>query len=198
MRQQGRVRWKRFALIFLPATAVATLLLCCATVWGAVNASFVIAGQDLKVTASVIRAWNVTEFGDPVETTNGTVPAYVTTARRAEIFDLCQSYLVNTPVGVATIKLTGGDLGEPVRAQNQVVFAKMITGYTMYTNFQVGRDASTLPTLSGVHGTPGAAGQYAAVVVVKDVRQIQLANSAESLIVPNSLARVLPGVHECF
>jgi hypothetical protein len=198
MREQGRVRWKRFALIFIPSTAVASLLLC-ATVQGAVGASFVVAGETIKVSADEIRAWGVSEFGDTVQTKDGSEhPVYVTALRRSEADNLCQSYLLRTPLGPVTIRLTGGTGGEPVRAENQVIYAIRLESHPRYTGLRFGRDASTLPSVPGVTGPTGAVGQYASTATVRHSRQLQLATSAWVLDVPDSSLRVLRGEHECF
>jgi hypothetical protein len=198
MREQGRVRWNRFALVFIPAMVVGSLLFC-ATVQGAIGAAFVVAGQTIKVSASEIRAFGVSEFGSHLETKNGKpIPVFVTASRRTEIFNLCESYLLRTPLGTATVKVTGGTGGEPVTGVNHVVYAKRLHGHTSYTNLQIGRDASTLDSVPGVIGSPGNVGQYSSVVIVRDSRQIQIALSAESLAIPDSSLRVLIGEHECF
>ncbi|WP_405143977.1 DUF6230 family protein [Sphaerisporangium sp. NBC_01403] len=198
MREQGRVRWKRFALIFIPAAAVASVLVG-AVARGAVGASFVVAGEKIKVTADLIRAWDVAEFPGVVETKGGKqIPVYLTMNRHLEAFNLCQSYLVDTPMGTVTIKVTGGTGKDPVTADNQVIYARRLAGDNYSTNVQIGRDASTASTLPGITGQPGVAGQVSSTVVVKNSRQIILGTSAERLGFPESLLRVLPGIQECF
>lgn len=198
MRELGRVRWKRFALIFVPATAVASLLFV-ATVQGAIGASFVVSGQTIKSSADLIRAWGVSEFGGVVETKDGKkIPVYITTNRRSEAVGTCTSYLLRTPIGTATVRATAGTPERPVRAENQVFFAVRQAGDLEYTNIQTGRDASTLNTVPGAHGQEGSPGAYASTIVVHNARQLQIATSAEAVSVPGSSVRVLFGVHECF
>jgi hypothetical protein len=195
---QGRVRWRRFAAIFVPATAAAVLLLY-ATVQGAIGVTFAVAGRKIKVSADKVRAWAPTEFGGVVETKEGKpIPVLVTTTRRTELFNLCQSYLFSTPLGDSTIKLTGGTDGRPVVAENQVVDALVLRQEPRYTNIQIGRDASTLDTPPGAEGRPGEVSQFASMAVSTNLRQIQLAVSATSIVIPNSLVRVLPGDQGCF
>ncbi|WP_248962045.1 DUF6230 family protein [Sphaerisporangium perillae] len=198
MREQGRVRWKRFALLFVPATVVATLLVG-AAVQGAIGASFVVAGTPIKISASLIKALGVVEFGSTVEMKNGKViPVYVVGARRVETFDLCQSVKFPTPLGPVTLKTTAGDQGEPVTSEHQVTKALMIAGDTTYTDLEVGRDASTLDTVPGITGPPGTFGQQSTTVVTRNSRQILLALSAAKITLPDSRLRVLVGDHPCF
>ncbi|MET8156698.1 DUF6230 family protein [Sphaerisporangium sp. NPDC005289] len=198
MREQGRVRWKRFAMIFIPATAAAAMLVG-ATVQGAVGASFVVAGTPIKSSADLVKAFGDEEFGGFVETKDGQkIPVYIVASGRLETFNLCQSYLLNTPIGPVTVRTTAGNDGRPVVAIRQVLKATMISGDVTYTGIELGRDASTLDQIPGITGPPGTPGVQAPKVVSRNSRQVFLALSAARLELPNLTLRILLGDHECF
>ncbi|MFC4530059.1 DUF6230 family protein [Sphaerisporangium dianthi] len=198
MREQGRVRWRRFGLVFIPSMAAAALLVG-ATVQGAVGASFVVAGTPIKASADLIKAYGDEEFGGFVETRDGQkIPVYIIANRRVETFNLCQSYLLRTPIGPVTVRTTAGANGKPVVAKQQVIKTTMLSGDLTYTNIELGRDASTLDTVPGVSGPPGTPGVQATKVVSRNSRQVFLALSAARLELPDVTLRILLGDHECF
>ncbi|GII76218.1 hypothetical protein Sru01_12000 [Sphaerisporangium rufum] len=192
------MRWRRFTVVFVPAAAAATGLLT-ATVTGAIGASFVVAGQEIKQAIREIRARGVEEFGGVVTTKDGTrIPVYIIAGRYVETYDLCQSVLTATPFGDVTIRTLAGRYDHPVTSENQVAKVISIDSHPTYTGLQVGLDASTLDAIPGVAGPPGTVGSQAVSVVNRNVRQVLLALSATTIDLPNTSLRVLKGDHECF
>ncbi|RCG27828.1 hypothetical protein DQ384_25180 [Sphaerisporangium album] len=199
MREQGRVRWRRFAAIFITATVAASLLVA-AAVQGAVGVSFVVSGRKIKIRIDKLRAFDVVEFDTTLEAKDGRkIPVHVASNRRTEAFGFCQSYLFDTPLGPATFKLTGGTNGEPQVSEGTVLYALRITNdKTISTNVKLGLDASTLESVPGVSGPPGFVGQHTDVIVAFNSQQTLVATTSNKLITPDSVLRVIPGVHECF
>ncbi|MEV6982585.1 DUF6230 family protein [Sphaerisporangium sp. NPDC051017] len=199
MREQGRVRWRRFAAIFIPATLAASLLVFAAA-QGAIGVSFVVSGRKIKTSVEKLRAFDVTQFDTTVETKDGRkIPVHVASNKRTESFGFCQSYLFDTPLGPATLKLTGGTNGEPVISRDAVLYALRFTNDKITaTNDKLGLDASTVESVPGVSGPPGFVGEHADTITVFNSRQTLVASTAGSVTTPDSVVRVIPGVHECF
>ncbi|GAB3886711.1 hypothetical protein GCM10027612_24260 [Microbispora bryophytorum subsp. camponoti] len=140
---QGRVRWKRFALVFVPALAVASVLVG-ATAEGAIGASFVVSGDTFKVSADTLQGQGFVQYGSTVENKKGQkIPVAVSGIRKATLTNMCQTVLVKSPVGAVTIRITAGTGKDPVIAENMIVDATQIEGNAVFTKLEAGRDASS-------------------------------------------------------
>lgn len=128
MVEQGRVRWKRFALVFTPVVAL-TLLLVGATTEGAIGATFVVSSSTFKLFTGELRAQGFTLAGGVDHDIKGrAIPVLLTGIRRAEVFDLCQSVVLKTPLGAVTARITGGRGDAPVVAEDLVIDAAAARG----------------------------------------------------------------------
>jgi hypothetical protein len=198
MAQQGRVRWKRFALVFVPALAIAAVLVG-GTAEGAIGASFVVSGDTFKVSADKLQGQGFVQYGSLVENKKGQkIPVAVSGIRHATLTNMCQTVLVDSPVGAVTIKLTAGTGKNPVVAENMIVDASQLQGDAVFTRIQVGRDAGTLDAVSGGVGPSGMFGQQASAVSITDFRQVSWAVNAATFKLPGLKLSVEPGKHECF
>jgi hypothetical protein len=198
MVEQGRVRWKRFALVFVPALAVASVLVG-ATAEGAIGASFVVSGDTFKVSADKLQGQGFVQFGSLVENKKGQkIPVAVSGIRHATLTNMCQTVLVDSPVGAVTIKLTAGTGKNPVVAENMIVDASQLQGNAVFTRIQVGRDAGTLDAVSGGVGPSGMFGQQASAVSITGFKQVSWAVNAATFKLPGLKLAVEPGKHECF
>lgn len=198
MAQQGRVRWKRFALVFVPALAIAAVLVG-GTAEGAIGASFVVSGDTFKVSADKLQGQGFIQYGSLVENKKGQkIPVAVSGIRHATLTNMCQTVLVDSPVGAVTIKLTAGTGKNPVVAENMIVDASQLQGDAVFTRIQVGRDAGTLDAVSGGAGPSGMFGQQASAVSIIDFRQVSWAVNAATFKLPGLKLSVEPGKHECF
>ncbi|MFE3452872.1 DUF6230 family protein [Nonomuraea sp. NPDC059194] len=196
MAEQGRVRWKRFALIFTPVVAMASLLVG-ATAQGAIGASFVVAGSTFKLFAGELRAQGFTLAEGVVHDIKGrTIPVIVTGIGRAQVTDLCQSAVVKSPLGAVTVTITGG-LEAPVTVENMVIDTAVARADATINDLELGRDASTLdvPAARGPAGTFGAQGR---TVTLRDVRLTAWAVTAATFRLPDLKLSLRAGEHECF
>jgi hypothetical protein len=198
MVEQGRVRWKRFALVFVPAIVVASVLVG-ATAEGAIGASFVVSGDSFKVSADSLQGKGFVQYGSLVENKKGQkIPVAVSGIREATLTNMCQTVLVKSPVGAVTIRLTAGTGKDPVTAENMIVDASQLQGNAVFSNIEVGRDASTLDQVPGAAGPAGMFGQQASSVTIKDFRQVSWSVNAATFKLPGLKLGVEPGEHECF
>ncbi|MEW9527140.1 DUF6230 family protein [Microbispora sp. NPDC049125] len=198
MAEQGRVRWKRFAIVFVPALAVASVLVG-ATAEGAIGASFVVSGDTFKVAADRLQGQGFVQYGSLVENKQGQrIPVAVSGIRHATLTNMCQTVLIKSPVGAVTLKITAGTGKTPVTAENMIVDASQIEGNAVFTGIEAGRDASTLDAVPGGAGAAGMFGQQATSVSIKDFRQVSWSVNAATFKLPGLKLTVEPGRHECF
>ncbi|MDH6464185.1 hypothetical protein M2302_004382 [Micromonospora sp. A200] len=195
----GRTRWRRFAALALPATAVAgAIVLGMAN--GAMAASFAVSGQTFKVSASELRGEGFVQYGGVAQEVDGTRHIVATTGiRRAELFDLCQS--VRVPGAPAVITINAGGGGRPATASDLLIDAEQLEGDARFTNIQINRDASTLeggpPNARGPRGTFG---QQADTVTITNLRQVARSTEARTFNLTGLKLKVRTGAaaKECF
>ena len=116
---QGGTRWRRFAAMMVPATAVAGAIVF-GMANGAIAASFAVSGQTFKVGASKLEGDGFKQYGGFVKEKDGTVhPVAVSEIANAELYDLCQSVKVPEMPIVLTINAGGG--GKPATAEGLLI-----------------------------------------------------------------------------
>ena len=176
---QGRTRWRRFAALMVPTTAVAGAIVF-GIANGAIAASFTTSGQTFKVSASRLVGTGFAQYGgvasengaDPTDLTDPKHHAVVVSAiADADLYDLCQSVSV---LGVVLRIEAGGD-GTPATAQNMVIDMDSLEGNATFTNIDIGRDAADLGADRLFAGTFG---QSAEEVVITDLKQVARATHA--------------------
>ncbi|WP_346534434.1 DUF6230 family protein [Micromonospora sp. DPT] len=195
----GRTRWRRFAALAIPATAVAgAIVLGMAN--GAMAASFAVSGQTFKVSASELRGEGFVQYGGVATEVDGTRhPVATTGIRRAQLFDLCQS--VKAPGAPVVITINAGGGGRPATATDLLIEAEELEGDARFTNIQINRDASTLeggpPNAKGPRGTFG---QQADTVTITNLRQVARSTQAGTFNLTGLKLKVKTGAaaKECF
>lgn len=196
--QSGQIRWRRFAAVLVPATAVAGAILF-GMANGAIAASFAVSGQTFKVSASKLEGEGFVQYGGIATEGDGKTshPVAVSGIARAKLYDLCQSVKVpNAPV-VLTINAGGG--GNPATAENLLLDVDELRGDATFTNIEIGRDAGTL-NKARAKGQAGTFGQQADKVVILDLKQVARSTSAGSFALKGLKLKVNVGedARECF
>ncbi|MCK2215453.1 DUF6230 family protein [Actinomadura sp. ATCC 31491] len=198
MAEQGRVRWTRFAWIFVPVAAMTSMLVT-ATAQGVIGATFVVSGAAFKLYTGELRGQGFSLAGRVDRTADDRpVPVIVTGVRRAVVTDLCQSALVRTPLGPVTVQLTGGRDGNRVTIDNLVIDVPSGQSATSLRGVQIGRDAATLDEVPGAAGPPGTFGSQARSVTLRNVRLNARAVTAATFTLPDLAMSVTRGARECF
>jgi len=198
----GRVRWRRFAVIFVPAVAVTGVLLGL-TANGALASSFSISGQQFQVSANALDGTGFQQFGT-VDETAGKKPIAVAESEigSASITNLCQSVVTTFPLGLGTytLKITAGDKGTPVHADSLVIDADQLSGSTAsFSHINIGQDASTLDAVGGVpDGQAGTFGQQASGITIDGLRQVAYSTSAGTFTLPGFSLSLSAGDNSCF
>jgi hypothetical protein len=189
---QGRTRWRRFAALLVPATAVVGAIVF-GMANGAIAASFAVSGQTFKVSATQLDGTGFVQYGGFAEEVNGTKhPVAISGIASAKLYDLCQSVKIpNLPI-VLTINAGGG--GRPAEATDLLLDVTQLEGDATFTNIDIGVDASL------VGGTKGQFGQRAERVVIDDLRQTAWSTTAGSFKLTGLRLKVNvgAGAKECF
>lgn len=168
-RPQGRVRWRRFAIMFVPALGVAGALVGL-TAAGALTNSISVSGQNFTVAASTLSGSNFAQYGAALPTAAGTKMVAVSVIGNAKLTNLCQA--VGIPTTPLSLKLTAGGGGTPASASNMVVAADSLQGDASFSNIVIGQDAGQLGA-NGVTPKPtaGTFGEMADHVTINNLKQ---------------------------
>jgi hypothetical protein len=177
----GRVRWKRLAVILVPAAVVAFALMGL-TKEGALASSVSVSGQQFTVTSNQLNGTGFEQFGSQLSSSSGgTKPVVVSGIRSATLSNLCQS----VTVGPVTMRLTAGG-STPVSASNLVVDASSLSGSTAtFRNISIGQDAGTLTETPGTAGTSGSFGEQADSITINNLVQHTWLTTAGTFTLPN-------------
>lgn len=176
----GRVRWRRLALILLPATAI-TAVLVGLTANGAIAASLSVSGQEFLVTSSQLNGTGFEQFGGQVTGSNGTQPVVVSAIHSATLAHLCQQ----VKVGGVTLTLHAGDGSTPVSASNLIVDASGQSGSeAVFHNITIGQDSGSLSQDPGAQGPVGGFGQQASSVTINNLVQHTWLTTAGTFTLP--------------
>jgi hypothetical protein len=177
---KGRIQWRRFALILVPA-AVITATLVGLTANGAIAASISVSGQQFLVTASQLNGTGFEQFGSQITGPKGTQPVVVSAIHSATLSHLCQQ----VTVGGVTLTLHAGDGSTPVSASNLIVDASGQTGSeAVFHNITIGQDAGSLVQDPGTTGQSGGFGQEASSVQIDNLVQHTWLTTAGTFTLP--------------
>jgi len=177
----GKVRWRRFAIVAVPAVAIAGVLVGL-TAEGALASSISVSGEEYTVTASQLSGTGFEQFGSEVSNAKGPQPVIVSAINRARLTDLCQA----VTIGPVTLRLTAGDAGTPATADNLIVDASGQTGsVATFTNISIGLDAGTLTEDPGTTGGAGSFGEQADTVTIDNLNQDTWLTTAGTFTLPD-------------
>lgn len=197
---ESHTSWKRFALFSLPAgIAMGGVLIAMAQ--GALAASFTVSGQEFKISADELHGEGFVQYGWLDQTVReDAVPIAVAGIKEAELHGLCQSVITEFPIiGKISLRLTAGDKGTPVQAENLVIDMSQMDGNAEFENIEIGRDAGTLD--KGPDGTQGfndLFGMQSDVIIVEDLEQTARAASAGTFRLSGLSMGISLGENECF
>lgn len=183
----GRVSWRRFALILMPATAV-VIVLVVLTAQSVLAVSFAISGVPFTVTASQLNGQGFEDFGVLDHSISRTLPSgtnqmvlAASAIRSARITHLCLSVAL---LGAATLRITAADGGSPVTGTDLVIDANRLSGNASFTKMTIGQDASTLTQVPGVRGQPGNFSLASRTVAISNLRTHAYATTAGTFTLP--------------
>jgi hypothetical protein len=177
---QGRVRWRRLAIVLAPAAAL-TAVLVGLTASGAIAASISVSGQEFLVTSSQLNGTGFEQFGGQISGSSGTQPVVVSAIHSATLSHLCQQ----VKVGSVTLTLHAGDGSTPVSASNLIVDASGQSGSeAVFHNITIGQDSGSLGQDPGAEGQAGGFGQEASSVTIDNLVQHTWLTTAGTFTLP--------------
>jgi hypothetical protein len=175
-------------VVTVPSVA-ATAAIGVALAQGALAASFSVSGQDFKVTAGKLVGHGFTQYGaiDNGKSFDGKEdqhhPVAVSAFNTAEITDMCQSVVTPTPFGKVTLKLTAGDKGTDVTAdQLYIDVANLDAKNAVFDKIDIGVAAGSATKgpkpKAGEVTSPFGFAQQAETATLTDVQQTAWATTA--------------------
>ncbi|MFF0097564.1 DUF6230 family protein [Streptomyces canus] len=190
---RGGTRWKRFAVVMVPSVA-ATAVIGVALAQGALAASFSVSGQEFKVKAGKLVGYDMNQYGaiDTGKSLDGKSdeahPVSVSAFSTAEITNMCQSVVTPVPFlnKSVTLKLTAGDKGTAVKAENIYIdVAQLDATEAVFSDINIGVPAGTTkgktpkPRIAdGERSSPFGFAQQADKAELTNVEQTAWATSA--------------------
>jgi hypothetical protein len=189
----GRTNWRRFAVsIGLPLAVAGGLVL--ALQQGAIAASFMVSGQDFKLSATELDGHGFTQYsgGMPVASNSdtssdpkasGTKIMALSGIHDATITKLCQTVKATTPFPIV-MRIDAGDGttdDTKVHADDLLIGMSDLQGNATFTNIQIGVNATSLTDdgkPADSHGQVGGFGQQATDVDIKNLKQTASYTSA--------------------
>lgn len=177
---QGRLRWKRFAVVVIPAGIIA-LVLIALTARGAIGASISVSGKEYTVTANQLTGTGFEQFGATApKSGGGGVGVAESAIRSAKLSHLCQA----VSVGPMTLLLKAGNGTTPVSANNLIVDASQLSGNATFHNIVIGQDANSLSAVPGTTGAAGSFGEQANSITIDNLHQNTWLTTAGTFTLP--------------
>jgi hypothetical protein len=176
----GRVRWKRLAVVIVPAAAIAAILIGL-TAEGAIAANISVSGQQFLVTSTQLTGTGFEQFGTQISGPSGTQPVIASAIGSASLSNLCQA----VKAGPITMRLTAGGGNTPVQATNLIVDASSLGGSeAVFHNITIGQDAGSLSTVPGTTGPGGSFGEQAGSITIDNLVQHTWMTTAGTFTLP--------------
>lgn len=182
----GRVNWRRFAVIMVPAVAIAGVLVAL-TASSVLAVSFSISGTPFTVTADSLRGQGFEQLTVLDRSVINDLPGNSNqivleddAIRSATISHLCLSVTV---AGVNMI-ITAGDGSRPATGSYLQVDANRLSGDAAFRHINIGQDASTVTEVPGITGPAGGFAMQADTVSIDHLREHAYATTAGSFTLP--------------
>jgi hypothetical protein len=174
---RGRTRWRRFAVVTVPAVVAAGAIVV-GMANGAIAASFAVSGSTFKVSADLLDGTGFVQYGGlAVDKAGNKHPIAVSGIKSAKLTNLCQS--VVAPGGISLVIRAGTEKDTPATATDLLIDMTQLSGDAEFTNINIGQDASTLDKgPANAAGQAGGFGQQADTVKIKGLRQVAWSTSA--------------------
>lgn len=149
----GDVRWRRFVLMLVPSLG-ALGVLGVGMAQGTVPVSFALSGRRMQVSADRLSGQGFGLYPVVVRSADGERHQVLSlTMRSAAVYGLCQSSVVDTPLGRYVVRLNTRDPARPSQVRGLTISARSIEADVDFGSLVLNKDARTL-------GADGRAGDY--------------------------------------
>ncbi|MBO9577451.1 MAG: cholesterol esterase [Microbacteriaceae bacterium] len=159
----------RILLAAVPAVAAATLVTA-GVAQGAVPVSFSISGSQFKLSADSLDGTGFSQYAGVATDSAGVEHAVISAnIGQAEIVNLCQSVVTETPLGTVGVMITAGGGGAPVTATGLQIGMSDLQGDASFSNIRIGVDGSAVST--DIKGGAGDFAQDSDTIHIDGLRQ---------------------------
>ena len=146
----------RVLLAAIPVAVVASVMLA-GVANGAVPVSFSVSGSQFQISASELTGTGFSQYAGTATDTDGKQhPAAIANINSANLSNLCQSVVTDTPMGKVGLIITAGGGGTPATATDLQIGMTDLKGDSTFNDIRIGVDASTVRT-----SAKGSAGDFA-------------------------------------
>jgi hypothetical protein len=186
----------RIVLAAVPVAVVATVLMG-GVANGAVPVSFAVSGSQFQISASQLDGTGFSQYAGVTNDTAGQ-PHQVAIANiaSANLADLCQSVVTDTPLGKVGLLITAGGGGKPATATDLQIGMTDLKGDSTFNNIRIGVDASTVGTRS--KGTAGDFAQDADSLKIVGLQQTAWSTQASVFTLTGMHLQLTDGSRGCF
>ncbi|HWD61173.1 MAG TPA: DUF6230 family protein [Humibacter sp.] len=185
----------RVALAAIPVGIAASLLMG-GVANGAVPVSFAVSGSTFQVGASELDGTGFSQYAGVAQEKGGAQhPVSIANIGSADLHNLCQSVVSDTPLGKIGLLITAGGGKKPATASDLQISMTDLKGDATFNNIRIGVDASTVNTKA--KGSAGDFAQDADSVVIKKLQQTAWSTQA-SVFTLNGLHLQITDGTTCF
>lgn len=186
----------RIVLAAVPVAVVSTVLLG-GVANGAVPVSFAVSGSQFQISASQLDGTSFSQYAGVANDTAGS-PHQVAIANigSANLSDLCQSVVTDTPMGKVGLLITAGGGGTPATASDLQIGMTDLKGDASFGNIRIGVDASTVNT--NAKGEAGTFAQDSDTITIKGLQQTAWSTQASVFTLNGMHVQLTDGSTTCF
>ena len=186
----------RVALAVIPVAIAASFLLG-GVAQGAVPVSFAISGSQFKIGADQLVGTGFSQYAGVATASDGTKhPAAIANIKDAQLYNLCQSVVQDTPLGKVGLLISAGTAKDkPALATDLQIGMNDLSGTAVFKNIRIGVDASTVNTTK-----KGDAGDFAMdsdSIDINGLQQVSWSTQAAVFQLTDLSLKITDGT-ECF
>lgn len=191
-----RSRAGRITLATVPVLLASTFLMT-GVAQGAVPVSFAVSGSQFQISASKLEGTGFSQYAGVTEdTAGGKHSVAIANIASAQLSDLCQSVVSDTPLGKVGVLITAGGGGNPASATDLQIGMTELRGESSFSNIRIGVDASTVNTAA--KGSAGDFAQDADAVTITNLQQTSWSTQASVFTLTGMSLRLTDGSTGCF
>ena len=186
----------RIALAAVPVAVAATLMMT-GVANGAVPVSFAVSGSQFQISASQLDGTGFSQYAGLTTDTAG-VQHQVAIANigSANLTNLCQAVITDTPLGKVGMLITAGGGDKPATATDLQIGMTDLKGDSTFGNIRIGVDASTVNTTA--KGTVGDFAQDSDTIKIINLQQTAWSTQASVFTLNGMHVEVTDGSKGCF
>jgi hypothetical protein len=186
----------RIVLAAVPVAVVTTVLLG-GVAQGAVPVSFAVSGSQFQISASLLDGTGFSQYAGVAPDTAGKQhQVAIANINSANLADLCQSVVTDTPLGKVGLLITAGGGGKPATATDLQIGMTDLKGDSTFGNIRIGVDASTVNTSH--KGSAGDFAQDAETITIANLQQTAWSTQASVFTLNGMHVQLTDGTKGCF